>query len=124
MRAAGVQDSPSYLVDLPARHTVERQVRETHLEMCSAVISARLRMRLAAKLRRRCSCPTFLAFCDSLLAAAASAQAARHTLETPRTFNSRVQHLLQDKTVEPWVFEGSEQSVSLQEQQDGRMHPG
>lgn len=38
--------------------------------MCSAVISARFRMRLAAKLRRRCSCPTFFCLCTSLSAAA------------------------------------------------------
>ena len=42
-----------------------------HLEMCSAVISARLRIRLAAKLRRRCSCPTFFCAPGSLPAAAA-----------------------------------------------------
>ena len=42
-----------------------------HLEMCSAVISARLRMRLAAKLRSRCSCPTFFCALGSLPAAAA-----------------------------------------------------
>ena len=42
--------------------------------MCSAVISARLRMRLAAKLRRRCSCPTFFCLWASLSAAAPPAQ--------------------------------------------------